>query len=279
MRHKHDKSPITEAAISLTSVITEAERHLTFIANQDELHCRFATFVWGREEECPFNDHPPGITLKGRFSFVERPDYSEMAARRTIFPGRVIDEYPACCIEDAARKIEASFLAAVELPAPIPVGGEYCWRDENSRGIDNFGYHTPLPSKSPMNRVVGCSSCNDRVHVTIGDTEGWSCFGCSPESGYVYVLTNPVYDAVKVGYTNRTAEERREELSDQTACPAPFEVAASFQSQNPEKLERELHRRLQSRRVSKHREFFDCGVSDVRQAVADVRGVEKEGVR
>ena len=80
--------------------------------------------------------------------------------------------------------------------------------------------------------------------------------------GYVYILTNKSFrygffgrKLIKIGKTNREPEERAQELSS-TGVPTPFEVAYALPSDQYNELEREMHRRLDTYRSNRDREFF-----------------------
>ena len=76
--------------------------------------------------------------------------------------------------------------------------------------------------------------------------------------GHVYVLINDCMpDLIKVGMTTRSIDQRIEELS-RTAVPMPFRCTYSVFSPDCADLERSIHERLESHRVSKSREFFRC---------------------
>lgn len=76
-------------------------------------------------------------------------------------------------------------------------------------------------------------------------------------SGYIYMLLNPAMQGhLKIGMTNRTPQERADELSSTTGVPTRFLVAYSVQVRNPERIEILLHTKLASFRVNKDREFF-----------------------
>jgi hypothetical protein len=80
----------------------------------------------------------------------------------------------------------------------------------------------------------------------------------SSESGEaVYILTNPsLPNLVKIGRTERSVEERASELSGTTGVPTPFEIFRAFHVSNSVELERIVHERLKSYRISSSREFF-----------------------
>jgi T5orf172 domain len=69
--------------------------------------------------------------------------------------------------------------------------------------------------------------------------------------GYLYVFTNRHMPAlVKIGYTNRSPQERADELSRPTGVPGRFEVAKSWLIDDAPKLERIIHNEFFSLRTS-----------------------------
>ncbi|MDA7660010.1 GIY-YIG nuclease family protein [bacterium] len=91
--------------------------------------------------------------------------------------------------------------------------------------------------------------------------------------GHVYVLTNPAMPALcKIGFTTRSAEVRAKELTDHSGVPARFSVVGSVQVRDPARLERIMHKLLESKRFREGREFFQI---DPAQAMEYVREVAK----
>ena len=82
-------------------------------------------------------------------------------------------------------------------------------------------------------------------------------------TGLVYVLSNPAMPGiVKIGFTLRDVVDRAQELSIATGVPVPFEIEYYCLSDNVEAVEREIHARLTSKRVSDAREFFRMSISE-----------------
>lgn len=76
--------------------------------------------------------------------------------------------------------------------------------------------------------------------------------------GCVYILSNPAMPGlIKIGFTKRTAEERAEELYNETkGIPARFVVVHTKDCEEPETLEKRAHTRLAEHRINTRREFF-----------------------
>lgn len=76
--------------------------------------------------------------------------------------------------------------------------------------------------------------------------------------GYVYILTNPSFRKpwIKVGYTDRTVEERCKELSN-TSVPFPFQIFATLKTRQYKEIESIIHTSFDAFRVNPDREFFE----------------------
>jgi hypothetical protein len=106
-----------------------------------------------------------------------------------------------------------------------------------------------------------------------GDERVEAAEAANGDAGSVYVLTNPDYpDLVKVGHTARSAAERAEELSSDTAVPRSFEVAYEVAVDDAEGVERAVHARLAAERVNPDREFFEVTVDRAVETIRRVAG-------
>lgn len=77
------------------------------------------------------------------------------------------------------------------------------------------------------------------------------------QEGFVYIMTNPSFKEnwIKIGYTERTVEERCKELSN-TSVPFPFQIFATLKTRQYKEIESILHESLDNYRVNQDREFF-----------------------
>lgn len=86
--------------------------------------------------------------------------------------------------------------------------------------------------------------------------------------GWVYVLKNPRFDDLKIGFTTYLhPQQRADEISKSTGVPAKFEVMYAALLSNPNRVEQNVHRRLRNYRVSQNREFFSCTILDAMSAI------------
>jgi hypothetical protein len=75
--------------------------------------------------------------------------------------------------------------------------------------------------------------------------------------GYIYCLSNQSMPGLlKIGFTQRTIEERLEELASPSGVPSPFELEFCVRVHNAQGLEQKLHMELQEYRLTTRREFF-----------------------
>lgn len=82
--------------------------------------------------------------------------------------------------------------------------------------------------------------------------------------GYVYLLTNEAMPGyVKIGFTERTVEERIEELSKPTGVPMTFDCFFAVKVENAENVEKKIHDGLKDFRLP-NREFFKIAPERVR---------------
>lgn len=75
--------------------------------------------------------------------------------------------------------------------------------------------------------------------------------------GFVYVLkNNEMKDLYKIGYTNKSPQQRAKDLSRSTGVPIEFEVVCYGEIENAEKYEKSLHLFYKEFRINNSREFF-----------------------
>jgi hypothetical protein len=83
--------------------------------------------------------------------------------------------------------------------------------------------------------------------------------------GYVYCMSNPAMPGLlKIGYTERTIDERLQEANLSTWVPQPFLLEFAKFVKQPNAKEQIIHRILAAERVNPRREFFRASVEPVR---------------
>ncbi|MCP4353069.1 MAG: DUF1566 domain-containing protein [Desulfobacterales bacterium] len=81
-------------------------------------------------------------------------------------------------------------------------------------------------------------------------------------NGFIYILTNPAYkeNLYKIGYTEKTPDERAAGLSKSTGVPAKFQPVHKVEVSSywkPKLVEQIIHSRLDKFRYTEDREFFE----------------------
>ena len=85
--------------------------------------------------------------------------------------------------------------------------------------------------------------------------------------GYVYVISNPLFpDLVKIGFTDKTPEERIDQL-DGTGLPEAYIEHYRIKTKNARELEKRLHVHFNSFRYKKDKEFFKLDPHEVYQVL------------
>ena len=75
--------------------------------------------------------------------------------------------------------------------------------------------------------------------------------------GYIYILsTREQRDVLKIGYTERTVEERVKEINSSTGVVIPYGCRAVWTVENAAVVEKEIHAIFDNERIRNDREFF-----------------------
>jgi T5orf172 domain len=91
-----------------------------------------------------------------------------------------------------------------------------------------------------------------------------------PGIGYIYVLSTREQPRIlKIGYTDRSVEERVKEINRATGVVIPYGVRAVWAVQHAQTVEAELHARLAAYRIRKDREFFNIDFRDAFPIIRD----------
>jgi hypothetical protein len=87
-------------------------------------------------------------------------------------------------------------------------------------------------------------------------------------NSWVYILSNSSMPGLfKIGYTKSKPEIRAKQISSATGVAQPYIVEWAFKCHDGDLLENEVHRYLDSYRVSTNREFFQISLEEAKQAV------------
>lgn len=105
-------------------------------------------------------------------------------------------------------------------------------------------WNCSAPCELPLNDDAQRFFC-DRCDVVVLETKKYI--------GWVYILSNPHQQGVKIGQTKRSPADRAKQLSS-TGVAGAFVVEAYFPSYRPERDERKIHEKLRKFQIS--REHF-----------------------
>ncbi len=86
-------------------------------------------------------------------------------------------------------------------------------------------------------------------------------------TGFVYCLTIPRMEGVvKIGYTQKTMEERLKAL-DNTSVVEPMQIYYAGKVNNPKRVEALIHECFKKCRIRANREFFEADPADVKRLI------------
>ncbi len=92
-------------------------------------------------------------------------------------------------------------------------------------------------------------------------------------AGYVYIMSNPAFpDRIKIGKSDRDPDDFRKHELNSTGVPEAFKVEYWAYVDNHHEIEKQLHRRFQSSRPNKNREFFTCSIPAAIDAIRELEG-------
>ena len=89
--------------------------------------------------------------------------------------------------------------------------------------------------------------------------------------GFVYVMSNPAFEAIKIGCSSKDPTvDRRKELSGASGVPEDFKCEYYLCAENYRLIEKTVHQELNSNRTRPDREFFNCTIPDAIQTIRAV---------
>jgi hypothetical protein len=96
--------------------------------------------------------------------------------------------------------------------------------------------------------------------------------------GKIYILSNRENkNILKIGYTNRSVEERVKEINSSTGVLIPYGVRAMWMINSASEVEAEIHQLLSAYRIRTDREFFQMDFRDAFRFISDyIRERRKE---
>ena len=137
-------------------------------------------------------------------------------------------------------------------------------KNDMKSNLTDASYFTLTPSKRGKNWDDVTYYLSRRVKMyegRKGDGDSW-----------VYILSNESQPGMyKIGYTSyEDVDQRVKQLSKSTSVATPFHLEWAFRCFNAERLEGEVHKKLQGHRISKDREFFAISLNEAKETVEDL---------
>ena len=137
-------------------------------------------------------------------------------------------------------------------------------KNDMKSNLTDASYFTLTPSKRGENWDDVTYYLSRRVKMyegRKGDGDSW-----------VYILSNESQPGMyKIGYTSyEDVDQRVKQLSKSTSVATPFHLEWAFRCFNAERLEGEVHKKLQGHRISKDREFFAISLNEAKETVEDL---------
>ena len=134
-------------------------------------------------------------------------------------------------------------------------------KNDMKSNLEDASYFTLTPSKRGENWDDVTYYLSRRVKMyegRKGDGDSW-----------VYILSNESQPGMyKIGYTSHEdVDQRVKQLSRSTSVATPFHLEWAFRCFNAERLEGEVHKKLQGHRISKDREFFAISLNEAKHSI------------
>lgn len=93
-------------------------------------------------------------------------------------------------------------------------------------------------------------------------------------TGYIYILQNTLMPGIlKIGFTERTVDERLKEINKATGVIMPWQVCDFWFTQEPYLAEQEIHHKLADYRVADNREGFAVNFTVARDVILGILGI------
>lgn len=127
--------------------------------------------------------------------------------------------------------------------------------------VNTSTYYTLTPDKSdPTMSAVHYWIKNQTVDLTLSLGEG-----------YIYILANKSIPGIlKIGYTDRTPQERVKEINGATGVITNWYVANSFTCRSPKVIESLVHTQLRDCRIAVNKEGFAVSLTEAERIISNI---------
>lgn len=97
--------------------------------------------------------------------------------------------------------------------------------------------------------------------------------------GWVYILANKATPGIlKIGYTDRTPQDRVKEINGATGVIVPWFVVNAFQCKSPAIIESLVHRTLDDLRIARNKEGFAVSLNQAEDTITRIIKENNAGI-
>lgn len=132
----------------------------------------------------------------------------------------------------------------------------------------------PKPQSLPLNKYTYFTLTQDEKDPTVDYVHYWverQTFDAhlSFNEGYIYVLSNKgIPGILKIGYTDRSVQDRVREINSGTGVITPWYSVSYFHCKSPKHIETIIHQSLKSYRVNK--EGFNVSLKQAEEVIKQI---------
>ncbi len=134
----------------------------------------------------------------------------------------------------------------------------------------------PKPFDYPVNTSTYFTLTTDKQDPTIDHVHYWIKnqsvdLSLSLGEGYLYILSNKSIPGIlKIGYTDRTPQERVKEINSATGVITNWYVANSFACRSPKVIESLVHTQLKDCRITNNKEGFAVNLHEAERIISNI---------
>jgi hypothetical protein len=135
---------------------------------------------------------------------------------------------------------------------------------------------TPKPKNYHVDKTTFFVLTPDETDPTIEHVSYWLKndsvdLSLSLGQGYIYILSNKSIPGIlKIGYTDRTPQERVKEINSATGVITNWYVANSFSCYSPKIIETLVHQKLQDFRIVNNKEGFAVSLTEAERIISNI---------
>ena len=134
----------------------------------------------------------------------------------------------------------------------------------------------PKPFGYPVNSSTYYTLTPDLTDPTLDHVHYWIKnqtvdLSLSLGEGHLYILANKSIPGIlKIGYTDRTPQERVKEINSATGVITNWYIANSFACRSPKVIESLVHTQLKDCRITSNKEGFAVNLTEAERIIANI---------